>query len=286
MDKKICFTRRHQRTRITKMNGRLEIQTIYRNNKTILKDSFMSPPFKLADITENKKSSMLELMMMSSSPGTLDKDNLNIDILIDENCSVILSTQSYQRIFNMKDSATQHTNIKMRQNGFLSHIPHPTVPHKNANYTTINNIYLENSSTLIWGELLTCGRKLNNEIFLFNKMHSITNVYCENNLIIRENLLMEPSTMNLSAIGQLEGYTHQASLICFNNKMDNEETKNSVYELLNAHTEIKFGISNATAHSIKVRILGRHAEELFDILNKINKLLTVSTITDKNKSLV
>jgi urease accessory protein len=265
------------------MNGRLEIQTACRNNKTILKDNFMSPPFKLADITEDKNSSMLELMMMSSSPGTLDNDRLNIDILVEEDCSVKLKTQSYQRIFNMKDSATQHTNIKIKQNGFLSYIPHPTVPHKNANYTSINNIYLENSSTLIWGELLTCGRKLNNEIFLFKKIHSITQIFCENKLIIRENLLMQPSLINLSSLGQLEGYTHQASLIFYNNDFDKATVKENIHRLLNDKKGIAFGISNGSGHTLMLRILGNHAEEMFELMNVVGSVL--QNINNKQKAI-
>lgn len=274
MDKKICFAGRHQRTRITEMNGRLEIQTALRNNKTILKGNFMSPPFKLADITEDKSSSVLELMIMSSSPGTLDKDEFKINIEVNESCSLILKTQSYQRLFDMQETAHQEVNVTIKENAFFSFIPHPTVPHKNADYTSINNIHLENNSTLIWGEILTCGRKLNNEVFLFKKIHSITNVFCNDKLIIRENLLMQPERIDLTSTGQLEGFTHQASLIFYTHECDKEKIKNTIYEKLISNTNIHFGISNAGVHSIIIRILGHHAEELFDSLNNIGTLLS------------
>jgi urease accessory protein len=265
------------------MNGRLEIHTSRRNHQTILKSNFMSPPFKLADITEDKSSSMLELMMMSSSPGTLDNDKLNIDIRVEENCCVKLKTQSYQRIFNMQEGATLQTNIIIKQNGFFSYIPHPTVPHKNAMYTAINNIYLEKNSTLIWGEVLTCGRKLNNEVFLFSKLHSITQIFCENKLIVRENLLMQPSLIHLSSLGQLEGYTHQASLIFYKKDIDKTELKENIHRLLNDKKEINFGISNGSGHTVILRIMGNHAEELFEMMNAVGCVL--ENINNKNKSI-
>lgn len=286
MDKKICFTGRHKRTGTTQMNGRLDIQTALRNNKTILKDNFMSPPFKLADITEDKSSSVLELMIMSSSPGTLDNDHFKINIEVNESCSLVLKTQSYQRLFDMQETARQELNVTMKENAFFSFIPHPTVPHKNADFTSINNIHLQKNSTLICGEILTCGRKLNNEIFLFKKIHSITNVFCDDKLIIRENLLMQPESIDLSSIGQLEGFTHQASLIFFNQNFNQEEFKKTIYDLLNDKSELNFGVSNAGENTIITRILGHHAEELFDALNEINSFLSGYVLKNKIKESV
>jgi urease accessory protein len=268
------------------MNGKLDIQTALRNNKTILKGNFMSPPFKLADITEDKSSSVLELMIMSSSPGTLDKDEFKINIEVNESCRLILKTQSYQRLFDMQETADQEVNVTIKENAFFSFIPHPTVPHKNADYTSINNIHLKKSSTLIWGEILTCGRKLNNEVFLFKKIHSITNVFCDDKLIIRENLLMQPASIDLSSIGQLEGYTHQASLIFFNQNFDIEKIKNTIFDLLNDKPTMNFGVSNAGENTIITRILGHHAEELFEALNEINFFLSSYVLKNKIKESV
>lgn len=241
----------------------------------------MSPPFKLADITENKRSPVLELMIMSSSPGTLDNDDFQINIEVNENCSLVLKTQSYQRIFDMKETARQEFKLTMKENSFFSFIPHPTVPHRNSDYTTVNNIHLEKNSILIWGEILTCGRKLNNEIFLFKKIHSITNIFCSNQLIMRENLLMQPSSIDISSIGQLEEFTHQASLIFYDQYLNKEEIKNILHDFLIDFPNIAFGVSSASENIIITRILGHHAEELFELLNKINAVLI--NLVSKNK---
>ena len=56
----------------------------------------------MANITEDKTGATLQLMLMSSSPGILDGDEYKIKIELEENCSLQLHTQSYQRLFNMK----------------------------------------------------------------------------------------------------------------------------------------------------------------------------------------
>ena len=60
------------------MKARLHIQTAVRNGITCLKQSFYTPPFKVANITEDKQAGPLHLMLMCSSPGILDGDDYQL----------------------------------------------------------------------------------------------------------------------------------------------------------------------------------------------------------------
>jgi urease accessory protein len=155
----------------------------------------------------------LHLMLMSSSPGILDGDQYQLKIELEEGCSLELHTQSYQRLFNMKQSAAQSLEVHLSVGSSFCFLPHPAVPHAAAVFKSTNKIYLQENCSIVFGEILTCGRKLNGEVFLFSKYHNLTEIYLQQKLIIKENLLIEPATINVHAIGQLEGFTHQASLI-------------------------------------------------------------------------
>ncbi len=78
---------------------------IYGDEITHLKSAYHTTPFKVAEIREDKNSAVLELMLMSSSPGILDGDCYDFEVTVQENCKLEFSTQSYQRIFTMKGSA-------------------------------------------------------------------------------------------------------------------------------------------------------------------------------------
>src|SRR5215213_6322329 len=142
------------------MIAELHIQTAVRNSKTFLKSVFHTQPFKLADITEDRSEKTLRLMMMSSSPGILDGDEYKIKIDLEEGCSVVLETQSFLRLFNMKKGASQEMEIKMGNNSSFVFLPHPSVPHESSAFTSKSKIYLSGECSLTWGEVLTCGRKL------------------------------------------------------------------------------------------------------------------------------
>ncbi len=254
------------------MIAELHIQTALRNNITFLKKAYCTTPFKIANITEDKKHKTLNLMLMSSSPGILDGDEYEIKIEVEKDCALNLQTQSYQRLFNMKVGALQNMEVHLQDGASFCFIPHPSVPHESSIFTAKNKIFLSNNCDLIWGEVLTCGRKLSGEVFLFSKYHNVTEIFLNNKLIIKENLLVQPSLVDVNAIGQLEGYTHQATLIYLNEKAAVKTLIKAITEFLSAQNEIAFGITAAPKNGIIIRLLGYKAEQLFDCLKTIADL--------------
>ncbi len=255
------------------MIATLHIQTAARVNITYLKNTFFSTPFKVANITEDKKAGDLHLMLMSSSPGILDGDQYQLKIELEEGSSLQLYTQSYQRLFNMKQSASQCLEVHLSNGSSFCFLPHPSVPHAQSVFKATNKIWLEENCSLVFGEILTCGRKLNGEVFLFSKYHNTTEVFLNDKLIIKENLLIEPATINLDAIGQLESFTHQASFIYLHATAKLKPLLELVNDFLTNQPDIVFGITEAPANGLIVRILGNKAEQLHDCLKRIATLL-------------
>ena len=262
------------------MNAQLHIQVAERNGCSCLKKVFFTTPFKVMDITEDKTRYPLHLMLMSSSPGILDGDVYDMKIEVEQNCSLQLHTQAYQRLFNMKHGATQQMNVQLKEGASFCYLPHPSVPHQQSIFTSRNNFYLTSNCQLFFGEILTCGRKLNGELFLFSKYHSITNIYVNNKLVIKENLLMQPALMNLHKIGQLEGFTHQASLIWLNQGADIKSVQQQLIDLLSAEKNIEIGITAAPVNGLIIRLLGNGAEQLSICLQRVQKHLETSASVD------
>ncbi len=262
------------------MKAKLHIQTTFNNGQTKLGNCYFSPPFKVMNITEDKTTKQLQLMLMSSSPGILDEDEYEMKIDVAANAALHLHTQSYQRLFNMQKGAKQLMEVHLQKGSSFTFLPHPSVPHKKSIFTTRNKIYLHDECSLVWGEILTCGRKLstgllseNGEVFSFSKYHSITEVFLNSKLIIKENLLMQPLLVNPNLMGQMEGFTHQASLILLNNEMNVAEAGDVINDFLMLQNEIIFGVSATGVNGLIIRILGYKAAQLHDCLKNIAALL-------------
>lgn len=260
------------------MNAQLHIQTALRNNKTYLKNCYFTIPFKILNITEDKTATELKLMLMSSSPGILDEDHYNVKIELEEGCSLHLQTQSYQRLFSMKKGASQNMEVRMSKNSSFRYLPHPSVPHKAADFVATNKIFLSDSCKLIWGETVTCGRKLCGEMFEFTRYQNLTEIFVNGRLKVRENLLIKPSATDVAAIGQLEGYSHQASLIYIDETADIDKLISNINNWLLCQQNICFGVSALPVNGVAVRMLGNKAEQLFDI----QKMIANSFFSIKN----
>jgi urease accessory protein len=247
----------------------VHIQTALRNGSTFLKSAYCTPPFKVADVTENKNENALQLMLMNSSPGVLDGDENHIQIDIQEGCSLQLQTQSYQRLFQMKKGASQQMVVHLSKNASFCFLPHPVVPHAASHFTAKSKIYLSEGCSLIWGEVLTCGRKLNGEVFSFTRYHNVTEIYLLDKLVVKENLLLQPALTDMAALGQLEGYTHQASLIYLHETVEVRDLIKQISEDLEKEQHITFGITTTPVNGIILRVLGYKAEQLYRCLNKI-----------------
>lgn len=263
------------------LNAKLDIETEWRNGKTILKKSFCTPPFKIADITENKKHSGLTLMLMSSSPGVLDGDEYHLQIDVAEECSLELQTQSYHRLFQMQKGARQFLQVNLKAGASLTYIPHPIVPHENSMFFSKSIIVMDETSSLTWGEVMTCGRSLNGEVFKFSSYHNTTEIFFGEKLVVKENILMKPAELNPGSIGQLEGYTHQTNLLFIDQYINTIESTQSVIEFLKHQDKIEFGISALPVNGLIVRLLGFKSEQLFDLLKNLSAILSHKPVNEK-----
>lgn len=240
-------------------------------NQTILKDVYFTPPFNLVEVRENKENPLLEIMVMSSSPGILNDDFYDINIEVVDGSSLNLQTQSYQRIYVSEKGTRQNMAISVGDSAYFSHVPHPVVPHKGAHYTARNTIHIKDGSTLLWGEILTCGRKYmaREELFLFKKHHAVTEIFQEDVLIFKDNLYIVPEEIDLGQFGQYEGYTHQGSLFFIMPKINVAERMEKISDRLSKEDGISFGISQLLDNAYVLRILGHGAEQLYKLFTGI-----------------
>lgn len=256
------------------MKAVLHIETAFRNNKTILKKSFCTQPFKLADVTEDRSGNELRLMIRSSSPGVLDGDEYDWKIRVEEDCSLALQTQSYQRIFQMKSDAKQVVEVRMKKGSSFVYLPYPTVPHGGSKFVNKNRIYLSDDCSLLWSEIITCGRKLNGEVFQFSNYHSVTEIFLNSKLIVKENLLMRPSITDFFSTGHLEGYSHHATLLFINEQAYITDLIEKLRCYLKDIPAIQYGVSALSVNGLAVRLLGNKGEQLFDCINGIATIIT------------
>jgi urease accessory protein len=252
------------------MRSEVAIRVAARDGVSYLVSSYFTPPFKVANITEDKRGPFLHLMLMCSSPGILDGDEQTIRVRIAAKGRLQLHTQSYQRLFQMKSGAVQRMEVQLEKDAFFCWLPHPCVPHANSIFTGRNRIILAEGCQLLWGEVLTCGRKLNGEVFALSSYHVRTEIFAGDELILLENMYLRPGVLPVEAMGQMEGFTHQASLLWVGGCIGEKSAQ--IESCLSGREGVIGGVSAGPKDSLVIRLLGNGAEILYDILKAIAEI--------------
>lgn len=267
------------------MNSTLRLST-KRNaqHNTVLGDYFVSPPFKVATLPayDDPWQNGLNAMQMSSSPGLLAGDRLNIDIRLAQGTALSLNTQAFTRVQAMHEGqfAEQITQICLEPESRLFYLPHPLVLHEGSSFKQKTVIEMSERSELIYGEIVAIGRVLNGERFAFRQFSSHLKIYQQNRPLVSDCIQWLPSQMNLTALSQMEEYSHQGSLTYLNLAKKSAEIRPLVQQLQTEFSEQKamlVGISQLHEGGLMVRALAHRAENLQQLFEQIGKFLKNQT---------
>ena len=98
----------------------LKIESEFRDGKTIVSDSFFTPPFKIMlplyqkDKLTNKQ--VMRLLLLMASPGIMEGDVQKFQFDLKEGSDVEYFTQSYEKVHKMHDGhGTRDVFINMEK---------------------------------------------------------------------------------------------------------------------------------------------------------------------------
>lgn len=239
-----------------------------------MKDVFVSVPFRVVPVGQTKSSRCAYLMVMSSSPGILNGDHYHIDVKVEKNARLQLQSQSYQRLFNMDGEASQLMNVVLEDHSAFSYVPHPVVPHTNSTFKSIAKVDIGRDCEFLMSEIITCGRKHHGEVFRFKHFQNLIEVRHQNQILLKDKVMLEPGLIDLGAIGQLEGFTHQGTFIYINTKMRPvADLIEMLHEKLQAEDGLEFGISKMQGDGFVLRCLGHGGEQIYDSFQRIQDII-------------
>lgn len=252
---------------------------------TLLKDSHHNAPYKVIHYGSRHLHKHLELILMSASPGIMDEDEINIEVDVHEGAHLKLFTQSFGKLHPMVKGAVQNTVVNIKKDGVFKYIPHPVTPFSKSKFKTNNDIHLDESATLIWGDILASGRIHSGESFEFTSFHSVTRVFNKKKLVLLDNQLITPATQPVSSILFYEGYTHQATLIVVSPFA--KELKSELDEILvGQYEQITFGFTECAPNAVMLRALGTDGVLLHDWLTTMGQLCWEFTMHKSQTELV
>ncbi|MDH2924908.1 urease accessory protein [Nicoletella semolina] len=255
------------------------------SGKTQLDRCFVSPPFKLLTLPATYTTSWhneLNAVQMSSSPGLLGGDRLNVRVSLAPKTSLSLSTQAFTRVqaMNHNGYAEQNTHIQLAPDSRLFYLPHPLVLHKESAFKQTTLIELSERNQLIYGEIIAVGRILNHEQFAFRHFSSYLRIVSQGKPLLSDRIQWQPQSMPLTALSQMEDFTHQGTLVYINLSFSEQQLKKLTNELqaeFSSTPQLMLGISQLNQNGILIRSVGYRAENIEKSFKYIADMLKVQT---------
>lgn len=255
------------------MDSKLKITTCFRDNLTYPEEIYFSSPYKLTNYFR-LPSGAIEYILMSSSPGIMSGDNYQMDINVQDNSHLVISSQSYEKILKMDEGcATRKTSIILSPNSYLKYLPFPVIPFASSAFKAHTVINLADcTAKLIYADFISSGRHHNMEQFKYTYFISELDVFLENKLVYRENNRFIPKKFDLSSFGMFENFNCFANLLIYGFEFSQEKLS-LINEMIGNNAKIEAAITRLP-YDGGMLLKGMAHES--DILYKfVNQIITV-----------
>jgi urease accessory protein len=160
----------------------------------------------------------------------------------------------------------------VEKNSFLEYLPKQIIPHKHAKFFQNVNIRIDESSTLIYSEIISAGRIAYGEKFDFNSVRLQLNCTDQNSrTLFSESSNFEPKN-NKTKFNSLFGNQNLYSTIYIvSQKIDFEKLSLQIYEFFKINSLI--GCSQLPNNSgAVIRILSNSIDKINDSISTIRQL--------------
>lgn len=192
-------------------SGLLRCTAMEKNGRTVIFDSYYEGALKMIrPIYLHPSQPTIYLIHVGG--GYVDGDRYKTEIMLQEGAHLIATTQSATKIYKtIKEPVQQYTLFSLDDQSVLEFFPDPVIAYEKAQFYQETTVYMKESSTFIYGDIITPGWSESGELFRYDWFRSKLKLYYEGNLMLFDHLYLEPST-GLTGILRMEGYTHFGSL--------------------------------------------------------------------------
>ncbi|HVB35523.1 MAG TPA: urease accessory protein UreD [Patescibacteria group bacterium] len=263
----------------SRLNGSLDLD--FRrgsaSGRTALVRSSQIPPLRVVRAFAQEDGAALA-HLHNVSGGVLGGDRLVLRAQVGPGACVQITTTGATRIYRPRSDAPvalQINQIVVDEDGLLEYVPDPIIPFAGARFSQRTTIQLAEGAGLFWWEILAPGREACGEIFEYERVELITDVFAAGRRIAAERLRLEPGSGDLGSLARLGDYRYLASFyICraglgASAWLAAEEHLREVARGITRPRETVWGISALTADGLAARCLARRGRDAISGLRAI-----------------
>jgi urease accessory protein len=205
-----------------------------------------------------------EVAVVTSGGGLLD-DHLHITIHTAVGAKVRLRQIGATRLLAGREASSALLEAHLEPDSSLIALSEPYIPCGSTVFEQRTTIVMDETASAIVGEVVTAGREGLGERFEYRRLAFRLQVFMSSRLVLQDQLSLEPARGHLPAL--LGNNSHLATLAVLG-RAAAETLPRAIHDLLQA-SPVKGGASQPVPGVVVVRILGRSAFELQQLLSSI-----------------
>lgn len=207
-------------------------------------------------------------LMVNPGGGYLGGDVYEIDIIVDAEARLLLTTQSATKVYRTPGSrAEQRMWIRLGPGASLEFLPDQLIAYREASYRQGTVIDMASDASLVMAEVVTPGWSPDGALFRYDEIRLRNEIRVNGNLVVLDNLLIRPGTgSRVDGMAFLEDYTHLGSLLVVDRRVDST-LLDELHTLLSPlNTGGQLGLSLLEGPGFLLRALSHATEPLNALL--------------------
>ncbi|WP_436854331.1 urease accessory protein UreD [Staphylococcus caeli] len=264
--------------------GQLDLSVFNNGRKSVARDIFFEKALKVMRPVYLNNSDIPTFYIVNVGGGYLDGDRYSMNFNIDTDAKVILTSQGATKIYKtLNDHVEQYQTFNINDYGYAEYVGDPIIAFENAKFYQHNQFHLTSTAALFYTDILTPGYSKSDKAFSYSYMHLLNEIFIDNELVVFDNMLLDPTKNKVNGIGYMEDYTHLGS--CYFIHPDvNQKFIDAVYEQIKhfqLQYDCRFGITQLPTHGFSIRILSNKTQVIEAILNTLQRYV-VKQIFDRD----
>ncbi|ABM07529.1 urease accessory protein UreD [Paenarthrobacter aurescens] len=255
------------------VRGRLELGVCLRGGRSVASRQFHEGALRVLRPHYLDESGQVGYVMVNPGGAYLGADLFLIDVTVENNAALLLTTQSATKVYRTPGSfAEQRMSVRLGEGSRLELMPDQLIAYREASYRQNSRISLHPTSSLIMAEVITPGWSPDGASFKYQEVRLRNEIWIDDEngakLLALDNLLIRPPLGDVTGMGFMEGFSHLGSLVVVDPRVNQglADELDLIARDFDAYTGMSLTATIAGSTGLVLRSLSNSTEELNNLL--------------------
>jgi len=251
--------------------GELRLEYAKRDHQTVITRSYCTTPWHLLPPIYLDETGSAYTLLVNPSGGLVGGDGLSIDMNLDRDAHVLISSPSANRVYRSEGKLSEQIiTLTVGPGAILEWLPEHTIPFAGSRFRQSIHATLASGATIVLWDALASGRMARDERWAFTDLENEIHITTASGEALVERYALEPAS-DLGCVGLVEEWDYVASFYIVNDAVSPEiwaELESKCAAMLeNLPGQVLGGVSTPPVPGLAIKLLARTAPDLTHMLD-------------------